>query len=43
MSKTRKLVLTIVTCDNKSCKAEITTAKTKGRVQCFRCGKRTDI
>jgi len=33
----------IIQCDNKQCKAEIVTAKKKGKVQCFKCGKRTEL
>ena len=33
----------LIVCSNKKCKAEIVTSKFKGKVQCAKCGKRSEL
>lgn len=41
MAKVRKIQINEVECDH--CDGIIKTGKTSGKVQCVRCGKRTDL
>ena len=43
MAKIKKIESYQVDCDNPKCDAVIKTEKKSGKVQCFRCGERTDL